>query len=172
MIVCLPKVSKRPYRFIFIESFPFVCRCYHNPRLRGCGSGRLAGRRPPRRLWSSSTKSSLNCFQRRTTVTSMMYYYLLRNYFLRTSSRKDYLIHDDVLETKHLLQTCYSHGHRFRDRTLFWDSEYLCHFSTEMAEIWSPGTFSKGVWTHKISALYLLYFQSYESFCGAFSDFH
>ena len=107
MIVCLPKVSKRPYRFIFIESFPFVCRCYHNPRLRGCGSGRLAGRRPPRRLWSSSTKSSLNCFQRRTTVTSMMYYYLLRNYFLRTSSRKDYLIHDDVLETKHLLQTCY-----------------------------------------------------------------
>jgi len=25
-------------------------RCYHNPRLRGCGSGRRAGRRPPRRL--------------------------------------------------------------------------------------------------------------------------
>ena len=60
----------------------------------------------------------------------------------------------------------YSQGHRFRDRTLFWDSGYLCHFSTEMAEIWSPGTFSKGVWTHKISALYLLYFQSYETFSG------
>ena len=66
----------------------------------------------------------------------------------------------------------YSHGHRFRDRTLFWDSEYPCHFSTEMAEIWSPGTFSKGVWTHKISALYLLYFQSYETFSDVFSDFH
>ena len=58
----------------------------------------------------------------------------------------------------------YSHGRRFRDRTLFWDSEYLCHFSTKMAEIWSLGTFFKGVWTHKISALYLLYFQSYETF--------
>ena len=66
----------------------------------------------------------------------------------------------------------YSHGHRFRDMTLFWDSEYLCHFSTKMAEIWSPGTFSKGVWTHKISALYLLYFQSYETFSDVFSDFH
>ena len=48
----------------------------------------------------------------------------------------------------------------------FWDSRYLCHFSTEMAEILFPGTFSKGVWTHKISALYLLYFQSYETFSG------
>ena len=53
-----------------------------------------------------------------------------------------------------------------------WDSRYLCHFSTEMAEIWSPGTFSKGVWTHKISALYLLYFQSYETFSDVLSDFH
>ena len=35
-----------------------------------------------------------------------------------------------------------------RDRTLFWDSEYLCHFSTEMAEIWSPGTSFQDVWTH------------------------
>ena len=33
----------------------------------------------------------------------------------------------------------------------FWDSRYLCHFSTEMTEIWCPGTFSKGVWTHKIA---------------------
>ena len=55
---------------------------------------------------------------------------------------------------------------------LNWDSRYLCHFSTEMAEIWSPGTFFEDVWTHKISALYLLYFQSSESFCGVFSDLH
>ena len=54
----------------------------------------------------------------------------------------------------------------------FWDSRYLCHFSTEMAEILFPGTFSKGVWTHKISALYLLYFHSYETFSDLFSDFH
>ena len=53
-------------------------------------------------------------------------------------------------------------GHLHR----FWDSGYLCHFSTEMAEILSPGTFSKGVWKQKISALYLLYFQSYETFSG------
>ena len=55
---------------------------------------------------------------------------------------------------------------------LNWDSRYLCHFSTKMAEIWSPGTSFQDVWTCKISALYLLYFQSYESFCGVFSDFH
>ena len=55
---------------------------------------------------------------------------------------------------------------------LNWDSRYLCYFSTEMAEIWSPGTFSEDVWTYKISALYLLYFESCESFCGGFSDFH
>ena len=77
-----------------------------------------------------------------------------------------------VVEIEILAVFFYSHGHRFRDRTLFWDSEYLCHFSTKMAEIWSPGTFSKGVWTHKISALYLLYFQSYETFSDVFSDFH
>ena len=35
-----------------------------------------------------------------------------------------------------------------------WISQYLRHFSTEMAEIWSPGTFFEDVWTHKISALY------------------
>ena len=46
----------------------------------------------------------------------------------------------------------------------FWDSGYLCHFSTEMAEIWSLGTFFEDVWTHKISALCYLYFQTYESF--------
>ena len=55
---------------------------------------------------------------------------------------------------------------------LNWDSRYLCHFSTEMAEIWSPGTPFKDVWTCKISALYLLYFHTYESFCGVFTDFH
>ena len=56
---------------------------------------------------------------------------------------------------------------------LNWDSRYLCHFSTKMAEIWSPGTsFLKDVWTCKISVLYLLYFHSCESFCGLFSDFH
>ena len=42
---------------------------------------------------------------------------------------------------------------------LNWDSRYLCHFSTEMAEIWSPGTSFQDVWTCKISALYFLYFQ-------------
>ena len=47
---------------------------------------------------------------------------------------------------------------------LNWDSRYLCHFSTEMAEIWSPGTSFQDVWTCKISALYLLYFHSYETF--------
>ena len=51
-------------------------------------------------------------------------------------------------------------GHLHR----FWDSGYLCHFSTEMAEIWCPGTSFQDDWTHKISALYLLYFQSYETF--------
>ena len=35
-----------------------------------------------------------------------------------------------------------------------------------MAEIWSPGTFFADIWTYKISALYLLYFQSYEIFSG------
>ena len=28
-----------------------------------------------------------------------------------------------------------------------WGSRYLCHFSTEMDEIWSPGTSSQDVWT-------------------------
>ena len=41
---------------------------------------------------------------------------------------------------------------------LIWDSRYLCHFSTEMAEIWSPGTSFQDLWTCKIAALYLLYF--------------
>ena len=35
-----------------------------------------------------------------------------------------------------------------------------------MAEIWSPGTSFQDVWTHKFSALYLLYFRSYEIFSG------
>ena len=42
----------------------------------------------------------------------------------------------------------------------FWKS--LRHFSTEMAEIWCPGTSFQDDWTHKISALYLLYFLSLE----------
>ena len=49
---------------------------------------------------------------------------------------------------------------------LNWDSRYLCHFSTEMAEIWSPGTSFQDVWTCKISALYLFDFQRYETFSG------
>ena len=44
-----------------------------------------------------------------------------------------------------------------------WISQYLRHFSTEMAEIWSPGTFFEDVWTHKISALYHFYFQNYQT---------
>ena len=47
------------------------------------------------------------------------------------------------------MATKYSPGHRFRDRTLFWDGGYLCHFSTEMAEIWSSGTFFQDVRTYK-----------------------
>ena len=35
---------------------------------------------------------------------------------------------------------------------LNWDSRYLCHFSTEMAEIWSPSTSIQDVWTNKVSA--------------------
>ena len=44
-----------------------------------------------------------------------------------------------------------------------WISHYLRHFSAEMAEIWSPGTFFEDVWTHKISALYHFYFQNYQT---------
>ena len=51
-------------------------------------------------------------------------------------------------------------GHLHR----FGDSGYLWHFSTEIAEIWCPGTSSEDDWTCKFSALYLLYFQSYETF--------
>ena len=53
---------------------------------------------------------------------------------------------------------------------LNWDSRYLCHLSTEMAEIWSPGTSFQDVRTYTISAIYL-FFLSYKSFCGVFSDF-
>ena len=49
------------------------------------------------------------------------------------------------------------HLHRFGD------SGYLCHFSTKMAEILCPGTSFQDDWTYKFSALYLLYFQSYET---------
>ena len=48
----------------------------------------------------------------------------------------------------------------------------LCQFTTERAEIWSPGTFCADIWTYKISALYLLYFQSYSTFSDVLSDFH
>ena len=44
-----------------------------------------------------------------------------------------------------------------------WIPQYLRHFSTEMAEIWSPGTFFEDVWTHKISALYHFNFQNYQT---------
>ena len=44
------------------------------------------------------------------------------------------------------------------------DTPYLCHFATEMAEIWSPATSYQDVFAYKISALYHLYFQSYETF--------
>ena len=52
----------------------------------------------------------------------------------------------------------------------FWDSGYLCHFSTEIAEIWFPGTFFKDVWAYKISAQNLLYFRSYKIFSGGKSE--
>ena len=44
---------------------------------------------------------------------------------------------------------------------------YLCHFATEMAEIWSPATSYQDVFAYKISALYHLYFQSNETFSGS-----
>ena len=44
------------------------------------------------------------------------------------------------------------------------DTPYLCHFATEMAEIWSPATSCQDVFVYKISALYHLYFQSYKAF--------
>ena len=47
------------------------------------------------------------------------------------------------------------------------DTPYLCHFSTEMAEIWSPATSYQDVFAYKISALYHLYFQSNETFSGS-----
>ena len=44
---------------------------------------------------------------------------------------------------------------------------FLCHFTTEMAEIWSPATSYQDVFAYKISALYhLYYFQSYKAFSG------
>ena len=40
---------------------------------------------------------------------------------------------------------------------LSWDSPYLCHFSTEMAEIWSPGTsFKRCLNKQNFSALSLV----------------
>ena len=56
--------------------------------------------------------------------------------------------------------------------TSSWTSErqvghrYLCHFSTEMTEIWSPGTIFQDVLSCHISALYYLCFKSYEPFSG------
>ena len=41
-----------------------------------------------------------------------------------------------------------------------------------MAEILFLGTFFEDVWTYKICTLYLLYFQSYETFSEVLSDFH
>ena len=57
---------------------------------------------------------------------------------------------------------CRSFRHRARQSGTL----YLCHFSTEMAEIWSPATFFQDVFAYKISALYHLYFQSYKAFSG------
>ena len=44
---------------------------------------------------------------------------------------------------------------------------YLCHFSTEMAEIWSPATAYQDVFAYKILAFYHMYFQSYKAFSGS-----
>ena len=75
---------------------------------------------------------------------------------------------------KHFVHLCVFHQEKsYQDTVTYtesgtpmlnWDSRYLCHFSTKMAEIWSPGTSFQDVWTCKISALYLLYFHSYETF--------
>ena len=51
-------------------------------------------------------------------------------------------------------------------RNVKWLTLYLCCLLTEMAEILFPGTFFEGVWTCKISALYPLYSQSWETFSG------
>ena len=54
------------------------------------------------------------------------------------------------------------------------DTPYLCHFSTQMAEIWSPGTFfSKMFWHTKYQLSLLLSDLLYKAFSGGFfSDIH
>ena len=55
---------------------------------------------------------------------------------------------------------------------LNWDSRYLCHFSTEMAETWSPGT-SFSMFEHaKFQPSISCTFKVMKVFCGVFSDFH
>ena len=44
------------------------------------------------------------------------------------------------------------------------DIDIFVIFELNLAKIWSPGTFFQGVWACQISALYLLFFQSYETF--------
>ena len=57
---------------------------------------------------------------------------------------------------------------------LNWDSRYhsLSFLNWNGWNLVSRDIFSRCLDTCKISALYLLYFKSYESFCGVFSDFH
>ena len=68
--------------------------------------------------------------------------------------------------------SCTVGGTSSGSRNVKWLTLYICCLWTEMAEIWCPGTFFEDVWTYKISALYLLYFQSYETFSDVLSDFH
>ena len=53
----------------------------------------------------------------------------------------------------------------------FWDSGYLCHFSTEMAEIWSPGTFFEDGHT-KCQLSITFTFRIIKLKVEVFSDFH
>ena len=74
-------------------------------------------------------------------------------------------IDDKVIQSTHCKGSTVTYTES-RTPMMNWDSRFLCHFSTEMAEIWSPGTSFQDVWTCKISALYLFYFKSYETFIG------
>ena len=66
----------------------------------------------------------------------------------------------------HLANTCTVGGTSSWTRERQFGHRYLCHFWTEMAEIWSPATFFQDVFAYKISALYHLYFQRYKAFSG------
>ena len=77
---------------------------------------------------------------------------------VRILKRSDVKIHNIEFGFR-ITGVCRSFRHRARQSGTL----YLCHFSTEMAEIWSPVTFFEDVWTHKISALYHFYFQNYKT---------